>query len=59
MLLVVANGLVSYGAYLGGKMVYDFGIGTALGHNRAWMVHEHGGHPHEAGEEHEHEGHQH
>jgi len=36
--LLALSGLLTYGAYLGGKIVYDFGVGTAL--VRTGRVHE-------------------
>ena len=37
-LLTLIVGLVSYGAYLGGRMVYEYGVGTNLGAQSAVEV---------------------
>ncbi|NIM04898.1 MAG: DUF2231 domain-containing protein [Armatimonadetes bacterium] len=29
-LFIITGGIMSYGAYLGGKLVFDYGVGTAL-----------------------------
>ena len=42
VLLLAATGLVNYGAHLGGRLVYEFGVGTALTRGESGHAHEHG-----------------